>query len=320
MLGLVAFIIVGMILLIKGADFLVEGASNIAKKFHIPEIIIGLTIVSIGTSMPELFVSITSALEGYSDMAIGNVVGSNIANLMLILGISSLIRPIRFRRQTMFIEIPICIVTTLIFWIIGTINSDITRGEGIFLLVLFIMFIIYTIIMSGKGDKFNKEKEEDCEDSKIENKLATLIDLLAIGVGILALKFGGDLVVNNAVAIAEIFKWSEKLISITILAIGTSLPELVTSVSAAFKGKSDIALGNVIGSNIFNILLIIAVSAIIKPMTYNPSYNMDMIFLTIGSILLFIFPMIRPKCRISKGNAVLFILLYGIYITFSFFR
>ena len=218
----------------------------------------------------------------------------------------------------MFIEIPICIVTTLIFWIIGTINSDITRGEGIFLLVLFIMFIIYTIIMSKKSNKFNKE--ETSPEVKAGNKQGSFIDMLAIGVGILALKFGGDLVVDNAVAIAEIFKWSEKLISITILAIGTSLPELVTSVSAAFKGKSDIALGNVIGSNIFNILLIIAVSAIIKPMTYNTSYNMDIILLTVGSILLFIFPMIRPKCRISKGNAVLFILLYGIYITFSFLR
>lgn len=318
MFEFIIFIIIGMILLIKGADFLVEGASSVAKKFHIPEIIIGLTIVSIGTSMPELFVSITSALEGYSDMAIGNVIGSNIVNLMFILGLSAIIRPIRFRRQTMFIEIPICLATTLIFWLISNINSDISRGEGIFLLVLFTAFIIYTIIMSKKANKFNKE-EENYNDNTDE-KSSTIKDILSIIVGIAALKFGGDLVVNNAVNIAEIFKWSEKLISITILAIGTSLPELVTSVSAAFKGKSDIALGNVIGSNIFNMLLIIGVSAIIKPIVYNLSYNIDMIFLTLGTVLLFIFPMIRPKCRISKMNGFLYVLLYGGYMVTAFLK
>lgn len=318
MFEFIIFIIIGMVLLIKGADFLVEGASSVAKKFHIPEIIIGLTIVSIGTSMPELFVSITSALDGYSDMAIGNVIGSNIVNLMFILGLSAIIRPIRFRRQTMFIEIPICLVTTLIFWLISNINSDISRGEGIFLLVLFTAFIIYTIIMSKKANKFNKE-EENYNDNTDE-KSSTIKDILSIIVGIAALKFGGDLVVNNAVNIAEIFKWSEKLISITILAIGTSLPELVTSVSAAFKGKSDIALGNVIGSNIFNMLLIIGVSAIIKPIVYNLSYNIDMIFLTLGTILLFIFPMIRPKCRISKMNGFLYVLLYGGYMVTAFLK
>lgn len=317
MFEFIAFIIIGMILLIKGADFLVEGASNVAKKFHIPEIIIGLTIVSIGTSMPELFVSVTSVLKESSDMAVGNIVGSNIANLMFILGMSAMIRPIRFRKQTMFIEIPICLATSIVFWIMGNINSDISRLEGILLIGLFIAFIAYTIIMSKKANKFNKEEYEEPEN---EGKSSVIMDILAIMVGIVALKYGGNLVVDNAVNIAEIFNWSEKLIGITILAIGTSLPELVTSITAAFRGKSDIALGNVIGSNIFNMLLIIGVSAIITPLVYNLSYNIDMIFLTVGTLLLFVFPRIRPTCRISKINGLLYVLLYGTYMVVTFLR
>ena len=310
----IVFIIVGMFLLIKGADFLVDGASNVAKKFHIPEIIIGLTIVSIGTSMPELFVSLTSALEGYSDMAVGNIVGSNISNLLLILGMSAIIRNIRFRRETIYIEIPLCLTITALFWFLANTNAGISRGEGIFLLVLCTMFIIYTIIMARKGNKFNKENDENASKEKDLPKKSVLKDIIYVIGGIVALKFGGDLVVDNAVLIAELFNWSEKLISVTILAIGTSLPELVTSVSAAIKGKSDIALGNVLGSNIFNILLIIGVSAVIKPITYNLSYNTDMIFLIIATSMLALFPIIPPKCRVSRSNGVAYILMYVGYL------
>lgn len=314
----IILIVIGFILLIKGADFLVDGSSNIAKKFHIPEIVIGLTIVSIGTSMPELFVSITSALDGYPDMAIGNVIGSNISNLLLILGLSTVIKSITFKRETRLIEIPICLIITIIFMILANIGQDITKVDAVILIALFAMFIIYTIIMAFKGEKFDS-KDTNMELIKIEEANGTTIsNIFYIILGIIALKFGGDLTVNNAVELAKYFNLSEKVISLTILAVGTSLPELVTSVSAAIKGKSDIAIGNIIGSNIFNILLIIGVSALIKPITYNLSYNKDMIILIVGTLILALFPVIPPKNKMSRMNGVIYLLLYAGYIASLF--
>ena len=310
----ILLILIGFVLLIKGADFLVDGASSVAKKFHIPEIIIGLTIISIGTSMPELFVSITSALEGYSDMSIGNVLGSNICNLFLILGLSSLLKPVAFKRETRLIEIPICFVTTVIFMIICNMGQDVSRIDGIILAILFALFIGYTVIMSFKGEKFDKEDNAEDETSEEEKKSSTLKDIIYIILGIVALKFGGDLTVENSVKVAEAFNLSEKIISVTILAIGTSLPELVTSVSAAIKGKSDIAIGNILGSCIFNMLLIVGVSSIINPITYNLSYNKDLLILTTGTLILALFPIIPPKNKMSRMNGVTYLLLYVAYM------
>lgn len=308
----ILLILIGFVLLIKGADFLVDGASNVAKKFHIPEIIIGLTIISIGTSMPELFVSITSALNGYSDMSIGNVLGSNICNLFLILGLSALLKPIAFKRETRLIEIPICLIITIIFMVICNMGQDVSRLDGIILSVLFALFIGYTIVMAFKGEQFDKEDNVE-EDSK-EKKASTLKDIIYIILGIIALKFGGDLTVDNAVKVAETFNLSEKIISVTILAIGTSLPELVTSVSAAIKGKSDIAIGNILGSCIFNMLLIIGVSSIITPIKYNLSYNRDLILLTTGTLILALFPLIPPKNKMSRMNGLTYLCLYIAYM------
>ncbi len=318
----ILLIIVGFILLIKGADYLVDGASNIAKKFHIPEIIIGLTIISIGTSMPELFVSITSAIDGYPDMAMGNVIGSNIVNMLFILGLSAIIKSIPFKKETRLIEIPICFFVSVIFFIICFIGQDVSRIDAGILIFLFISFIIYTIVMAKKGEEFenkdNKSKEI-VEDKNNKGKLSTLKDISAIVLGIIALKVGGDLAVDNAVKVATILGLSEKIISVTILAIGTSLPELVTSVSAAAKGKSDIAIGNVLGSNIFNMLLIIGTSALIKPITYNISYNKDMVILLVGTIILGLFPFIKPKDRMSRMNGVVFCFMYLGYMVSLFF-
>ena len=305
----VCLIILGFVLLIKGADFLVEGASNIAKKFHIPEIIIGLTIVSIGTSMPELFVSITSAIDGYPDMAMGNIIGSNIANLLLILGLSSVIRSIKFKRETRLIEIPMCLIISLLFVVICNLGHDVTRFDAGILIVLFVLFIGYTIFMAKKGEEFDKEEDDDNVDDKAKLSKSTVKDVIFLLLGAVFLKIGGDLTVNNAVEIAKHFGLSEKLISVTILAVGTSLPELVTSVSAAIKGKSDIAIGNILGSNIFNMLLIIGVSAMIKPIVYNTSYNIDMIFLIGGTLILSLFPIIPPKNKMSRGNGLIYIIL-----------
>lgn len=311
----IILIVLGFVLLIKGADFLVDGASNIAKKFHIPEIVIGLTIVSIGTSMPELFVSITSALEGHSDISIGNVVGSNLANLLFILGVSAVIRRVRISKETRKVDIPICLFVTIVFMFLCNAGMDVSRVDAGVLLILFVMFIAYTIFTGIKGSKENFQN-----DSNEIEKSNTFKDIIWIVLGILGLKFGGDLSVDNAVKIAEMFNWSEKLIGVTILAIGTSLPELVTSVSAAMKGKSDIAVGNIIGSNIFNMLFIIGVSAMIHPITYNVSYNMDMAILIFATIILSIFPLIRPRNAINKENGILYVFMYALYMVITFVK
>lgn len=308
----VIFIILGFILLIKGADFLVDGSSKIAKKFHIPEIIIGLTIVSIGTSMPELFVSITSAIEGYPDMAVGNVIGSNLCNLLLILGLSAVIQTIEFKKETRLIETPLTLLVTITLFVLCNIGADITRGEGIFLICLFVLFIIYTIYMGKKGEEF--ENKDILVEVQTNKNYSTMKSIFWIILGIIGLKIGGDLVVNHSITIAKALNISEKVISLTIIAIGTSLPELVTSVTAAFKGDSDIAIGNILGSNIFNILLILGVSSLITPIKYSVSYNNQILVLIIGTILLLLFPFIGAKNKMTRTNGFAYLVIYAIYM------
>ena len=312
----IMLIAIGFVLLIKGADFLVDGSSSIAKKFHIPEIIIGLTIVSIGTSMPELFVSITSALEGHSDMAMGNVIGSNVCNLLLILGLSTVIHPVKFQRETRLIEIPMCLALTIIFMILCNTNTGITRGEAGVLIGLFILFILYTIVMGIKGEKFDGQDNDQNKEASTNGDM--LKSILYVVLGIVGLKIGGDLTVEHSVKIAQQFQISEQIISLTILAIGTSLPELVTSVTAARKGNSDIAIGNIIGSNIFNMLLIIGVTALIKPITYNVVYNVQLIILVVATLLLAFFPIIPPKNEMNRPNGLVYLAFYAIYLMILF--
>lgn len=305
----ILLIVIGFLLLIKGADILVEGSSQIAKKLHISEMIIGLTIVSIGTSMPELFVSTTSALEGYSDISVGNIIGSNICNLLLILGLSAIIRPVTFKRQTKLVENPISIIFSIIFLIICNVNSDISRKDGLILIILFILFLIYTIYMGVRSQKNNAiiQLEENKNISSIKN-----ISLILLGIFIL--KIGGDIVVENAKLIATALNISEKVIGLTIIAIGTSLPELFTSITAAIKGDSDIAIGNIVGSNIFNMLMIIGITSIIQPITYNVTYNFQMIVLFVGMTLMMIFPFLKPKDKLSRWKGFVFFILYLIYL------
>ena len=311
----ILFILIGFTLLIKGADFLVDGSNAIAKKLHISEIVIGLTIVSIGTSMPELFVSTTSAIEGYSDISIGNIIGSNICNLLLILGLSALIRPLEFQNQTKLIENPMSIFLTLIFLIICNINQNINRYEGLILIGLFCLFLTYTIIMAKRNQQdvilqFSNEKSK---------KISIFKNTMLILLGIILLKLGSELVVENAKRIAITLSVSEKVIGLTIVAIGTSLPELVTSVTAAIKGDSDIAIGNIVGSNIFNMLLIVGVSAVINPISYNITYNFQMLILFIGMAMITFFPFVKPKNKLSRFEGLLFVLLYIFYTLKLFF-
>lgn len=310
MLLSVFLIIIGFIFLIASADLLVDGSSGIAKKFHIPEIIIGLTIVSIGTSMPELFVSITSALEGHSDMSLGNIIGSNLSNLLLILGLSAIIKPVVFQKETRLYEIPMCLFFTITLMIFCNTNDGISRIEGIVLLLLFCVFLGYTIFMGIKESKTNLEKD----DAKEEKNNNIVKNIILVILGVIGLKVGGDLTVDNAVNVANYFNISEKIISLTILAVGTSLPELVTSVTAAIKGNSDIAIGNIIGSNIFNILLILGVASIIKPITYNVTYNFDISILIVATVILALFPFIPPKDKMSRANGIIYFLMYIVYL------
>lgn len=310
MLLSVFLIIIGFIFLIASADLLVDGSSGIAKKFHIPEIIIGLTIVSIGTSMPELFVSITSALEGHSDMSLGNIIGSNLSNLLLILGLSAIIKPVVFQKETRLYEIPMCLFFTITFMIFCNTNDGISRIEGVVLLLLFCVFLGYTIFMGIKESKTNLEED----DAKEEKNNSIVKNIILVILGVIGLKVGGDLTVDNAVNVANYFNISEKIISLTILAVGTSLPELVTSVTAAIKGNSDIAIGNIIGSNIFNILLILGVASIIKPITYNVTYNFDISILIVATVILALFPFIPPKDKMSRANGIIYFLMYIAYL------
>lgn len=315
----IVLIALGFFALIVGADFLVNGASGIAKKFHIPEIIIGLTIVSIGTSLPELFVSTKSAIEGYVDMSIGNVVGSNICNLLLILGLSALINPIIFKKETKFIELPMSIGVTVIFWILCNIGGNVSRVDAGIFLVLFAMFIGYTIFM-GIKEAAKSKITEDKNDEINEKGKSTFNYLLYIALGIVALKLGGDTVVLKAEELAKLFNVSEKIISLTIVAIGTSLPELVTSVVAAFKKNSDIAIGNILGSNIFNFLFITGVASMIKPVIYNTSYNVEMGILFVATVVLSIFPYTDKKDEMTMSNGITYLMLYALYMVLLFVR
>ena len=312
----IILVLIGFVLLVKGADFLVDGASNLAKKFNIPQIVIGLTIVAIGTSMPELVVSLNSAMNGYSDLSLGNIIGSNLVNLLFILGICAIIKPLPFSKGSIKFEIPFSITITILlffFCINGNSSSQyiLSQPEGIFFIVLCILFILYNFKIS----KQSKELYENNLPTTIDEKNLTVLQSLAfILIGILGLKFGGDFVVNGSIEIATILGISEKLIGLTIVAIGTSLPELFTSVVATRKGETDIAIGNILGSQIFNILLILGISSIICPINYSISYNKDLILLIISSGLLALYPFIGMKNHMTRGNGILFVSIYVVYI------
>ena len=309
----ILFIILGFVLLIKGADFLVEGASSVAKKFRIPEIVIGLTIVSIGTSMPELFVSTTSALQGSADMAIGNIIGSNICNLLLILGLSAVISPVQFQKTTTRIEIPMCFGITAVFMVLCNICGNLSVLDGIILLILFAGFLYYTFQVAKKA------QEAAAEEVQEETKKGSMLKSIAwIVIGIVGLKVGGDFTVDNAVVVAEKLGISEKVIGLTVLAIGTSLPELVTSVVAAIKGNDDIAIGNIIGSNIFNMLMIIGVSAVITPLSFNISYNVQLGILLLALVLLEVFAFTKPKNQMTRTNGLIYVGMYVAYLLMLF--
>ena len=304
-------LITGFLLLIKGADWLVKGASSLAKKFGISEIIIGLTIVAFGTSAPEMVVNSVASAEKLNNLVLGNVLGSNNFNLLFILGITALIKPLHVQLNTIKKEIPFSLFAGLLLWIlildplITGKSAFISRPDSFILLAVFSFFIWYVF-------KSMKEGKDEQTIPETNEKLFKLIFLIIIG--FTGLIIGGKLVVDKAVIIAREYGMSERLIGLTIISIGTSLPELATSVVAAYKGNSDLAIGNVIGSNIFNILFILGISGLIYPINFNPEFNIDlMVFLGATSLLLL--SMLTGKKRIlDRWEGLIFLLAYIGYI------
>lgn len=306
-------LIIGFILLVKGADYFVDGSSSIAQVFHIPTLIIGLTIVALGTSAPEAAVSITAALKGQNDIAMGNVIGSNIFNTLVVVGGCALIKPFKVEASILKQDFPFSILVTVAllflgadFFLDGSLQNRISRSDGLVLLLFFIIFI-YNMIQSALKNK-NPEEETSPKYSLGKGILIALI-------GIVGIVIGGELVVDSASTIALSFGFSETLVGLTIVAIGTSLPELVTSLVAAKKGESAIAIGNVVGSNIFNVLLVLALSASIHPINVNTLSLYDLIIVLVVSIITYIFAWTkRSVSRVEGGILVLLYILYMIYI------
>jgi len=312
MLTYVLFII-GFILLIKGADLLVNGASSVAKKMNISDLVIGLTIVAFGTSTPELFVNLFAASQGNTELAIGNILGSNIANILLILGVSAMIYPLTVKRSTIWKEIPFSLLAAVAIGIMandrlidGKAFSEINRSDGLILIGFFIIFLYYIIGIAKNS------KADEGEIKEMSNRKAILFILL----GLAGLAFGGQWIVNGAVKIATQLEVSQSLIGLTIVAIGTSLPELATSAVAAYRRNTDIAIGNAVGSNIFNIFWVLGLNAIISPLPFQPSSNADVLMTIIASLLLFGSVFFGKIHRLNRWEGGLFVLIYVGYLAF----
>ena len=314
MLITLSLLIIGLLLLIKGGDWLVNGSSSIARQYGISELVIGLTIVAFGTSAPELVVSSLAAINHHPEIALGNVIGSNNFNLFFILGVLGVIAPLSVQKTTIRIEIPLSLAAALLLlflannFFIGK-NPIINRLDALLLLVCFVAFIIYIW-------KTIKTEETIVSASIKETSQKTIRSVALILLGLASLMFGGKWVVDSSIEIAHYFNISEKVIGLTIVAMGTSLPELFTSVIAIRKNSADIAIGNVIGSNIFNIFLILGVGGIIRPMEYSIAFNSDLILLIIGSILLLLAMFTGKKRKLDRWEAIILLVIYIAYMVY----
>lgn len=290
-------LVIGFVLLMKGADWFVEGASKIADKFGIPQLVIGLTIVAMGTSLPEAAVSITSALKGSAGITIGNVVGSNIMNILVILGMTAVIRAISVQNSTVKYEIPFVIIVTVLLSVMGLADNRVSRLEGVILWGFMILYLLYLLKMAKGGQSQEESSETDKKDSVLKM-------IVMVVIGAVMIVYGSDVTVDAATELAIIFGMDERIIGLTIVAFGTSLPELVTSVTAALKGKADIAVGNIVGSNIFNILFVVGTSALITPVEYKTDFLVDSIAAVAAAVLLLICVMRKKKLG-RLGGAVM---------------
>lgn len=300
-------LVIGFIMLVKGADWFVEGAAGIADRFGIPQLVIGLTIVAMGTSAPEAAISITSALKGNAGITIGNVVGSNILNVLLILGITSLIVSLQVQKSTFQAEIPFVVAISVLLLVLGVNGNSLNRLDGAILVIVFCLFLCYLFWMAKKG----KEQDEVPVDKK--RKVWQLI-LFTI-IGLVLIVWGSDVTVDSASAIAKFFGMSDRLIGLTIVAFGTSLPELITSVTAGLKGKADLAIGNIVGSNTFNILFVGGITALITPVAFESKFIVDTLVATAAVVLLWICVCNKEK-KMKRPGGVVMLLGYAAYFVY----
>ncbi|MBZ0166712.1 MAG: calcium/sodium antiporter [Candidatus Omnitrophica bacterium] len=312
-------LLVGFIALIKGADLLVEGASSLARRLKVPDLVIGLTLVSFGTSVAELFVNISASIQDNNGIIVGNILGSNIFNGAVILGVSAIIYPLKVTDNTVWKEIPLSLLAAIVFIVLandqildGAPLSQLSRIDGMILLLFFVVFIHYTISLARQHRRLF-EQQSVYQDAVPKS-------LMLIAVGLLALVVGGKWVVSGAVSLAKMWHISEKLISLTIVAAGTSLPELATSAIAAYKKKPDIAVANIVGSNIFNIFFILGVSAQISPVRYDTVFNIDAGMCILVSLLMFLFMFTFKRKKFDRAEGVFLLFLYLGYLSFLIYR
>ncbi len=301
-------LLLGFVLLIKGADFFVDGSSSVAKLLRVPSVVIGLTIVALGTSAPEAAVSITAGVSGSNEIAVSNVVGSNIFNMLVVVGVCALIKPFVLDKTILKRDFPVNIVASVILLGMMLVGSVLSRFNGIVMLVLMIAYISFLVVCAIK----NREESED----EIKT-LSPILSIIYIIGGLAAVIFGGDLVVDNATVIAKAIGWSETFIGLTIIAIGTSLPELVTSIMASKKGDNGLALGNVVGSNIFNLLFILGLSSSVSPIAVDSRAIINVIFLLIMTVLMYVLCVVRKKLtRVEGAVMVTVYALYTVYLLY----
>ncbi len=318
--------LLGFVLLIKGANFLVIGSSSIAKKFGFSSIMIGLTIVAFGTSLPELIVSVLASLSGSSDLAISNIIGSNFSNTLLILGATALVSPLLVKKQTIYREIPFSLLAIIAVFILvndflieGGLINGLARMDGLILILFFIIFLYYTFSLKKDRDYSLNNLRINSKGSEIK-RYKNWQSALYIVLGMVGLFVGGRWIVSGAIEIAEFFSLSEALIGLTVVAIGTSLPELVTSVVAAKRGDADMAVGNVIGSNIFNLLWILGLSATINPIYYNDKLNFDILLLIVVTLVLLPLIYAGKKNILTRREGIILLFMYGLYILYISLR
>jgi len=311
----IILLLAGLAVLIAGAEALVRGASSISKKAGIPPIVIGLTIVAFGTSSPELVVNVFSAFQGTTDLALGNIIGSNIANILLILGISALVVDLKVQKSTTWKEIPFAFLAVLVLFaiandkIIDRADGNIlSRADGFVLLSFFAIFMYYIVELTRKGD--NGAEQEEIKSYSVP------VSIFLTAGGLLALFFGGKLLVDQAVALAQLAGLSEMLIGLTIVAVGTSLPEMATSIIAARRGQSDIAIGNIVGSNIFNVFWILGATSLIKPISINVGANFDIFVSLMATAILFFAMFVGKKHKLERWQGGVLLLTYILYIAY----
>ncbi len=306
---------IGLVFLIKGAGFLVDGAASVARRLNVSDLAIGLTVVAFGTSTPELFVNLIASFKGNTDIAIGNVVGSNIANIFLILGVSSVIYPLTVKKGTVWKEIPFSLLAAIVLLLMandqfldGSGASALTRIDGLIFLCFFTIFIYYTFSIAARV--------EGAEQLAAARKIRGLRALLYITAGLIGLTIGGKWIVDGAIVLATKLGMSESVIGLTIVAVGTSLPELATSAVAAYKKNAEIAVGNVVGSNIFNIFFVLGVSAAIRPLPFQTKNNIDLAAVIVSSLMLFFFMFTGKKRSLDRWEGIVCLILYSGYVTF----